>query len=137
MPPRSQVGYTQVRSIDTILIQLAPSKTISAVLKYYFIYNSTAPATMPMTPAAEPAILKFVAIAPEPEVVLLALPEEAAVFVASATLMPYPVVVSTVVLPPVVTVVVITEVAVVEAVQPVQVVHGTLVADVQPGNSLA
>lgn len=96
-----------------------------------YAYKSSAPATTPNAPAAEPASLKFVAIAPEPEDVLEAEPAE----VASATWMPKPVLVSTEVVPPVVTVVVTTEVAVVEAVQPDQVVQGApedQVPEVQP-----
>lgn len=101
-------------------------------------YNSTAPATTPSTPAAEPIILKFVATAPEPEEVLLALPADAElVFVASATLMPKPVLVSTVVDPPLVTVVVMTDVAVVEAVQAVHDAHVGVAADVQPNQSFS
>ncbi len=99
---------------------------------------SSAPATTPSTPAADPASLKLVAIAPDPDVVLDAaadaLPDT---LVTCATWIPNPVLVTTLVVPPVVTVEVTTLVAVVLAVHPAQLVHGALLADVQPLHVLA
>lgn len=86
---------------------------------------------MPMTPAAEPAKAKLVAIAPESEFVVVTLfPLESVVVatvlpVACATLMPYEVLTDVIWLPALsVMVRVVVAVAVVEAVQADQLVQG-------------
>lgn len=90
-----------------------------------------AAAAMPMTPAAEPAKAKLVAIAPESEFVVVTLfPLESVVVatvlpVACATLMPYEVLTDVIWLPALsVMVRVVVAVAVVEAVQADQLVQG-------------